>query len=170
MKKLILITCFIIPFLCNAQEFGFITGTTKQGINPKNAQPIYGISLSKQAHKNVNVETNFMYSQRMKENKIQADYISFIIMGKFGTSFNKKINLFYGYGFSMNPTLDHSNPENHTYISHQETIGCQIRILPKTILDMKFIYDIDLTSGYVKDGEFYKYKGLIIMTGMKFVL
>jgi len=142
-------------FMCSKSkaqtQMGYVTGFTKQGINPAAVQPIYGITLQKQLIKYVALESDVIYSQRMNGHNIQADYLQFMIMGKFGY-FGNKAGIYGGYGFSLNPTLDHSNPENHTYVSFIPSIGCQLNLFPKTIVELKSIYDIGLMSGYYIPG------------------
>lgn len=165
MKKLIILLLIIISFNSYSQvQMGYLFGMTFK-------QPIYGITLQKQFSKYFNLESNVLYSQRMlyNSNKIQADYLQFMINGKFGY-FGNKLGMYEGYGFSLNPTLDHTNPENHTYVSFIPNIGLQATILPKVIVDLKCIYDIGLVPGHYIVGQGWddSYKALIIMTTLKF--
>lgn len=165
MKKLTILLLLIISFNSYSQvQMGYLTGTTFR-------QPIYGITLQKQFNKYFNLESNVLYSQRMlhNSNKIQADYLQFMINSKFGY-FGTKLGIYGGYGFSLNPTLNHTNPENHTYVSFIPNIGLQVTILPKVIIDLKAIYDIGLVPGHyiIEQGWDDPYKALIIMTTLKF--
>lgn len=156
---------------CAQTQMGYVTGFTKQGINPAAVQPIYGITLQKQFGKFVAIESDVIYSQRMNGKKIQADYLQFMAMAKFGY-FGKRAGIYGGYGFSLNPTLDHDNPQNHTYLSFVPSVGCQFNVLPKTIVELKSIYDIGLIPGYyiptVGWGD--SYKGVMIMATLKFTI
>lgn len=152
-----------------AQEVGYITGFTKQGINPATIQPIYGITLQKQFTKFVAVESNCFYSQRMNGHKIQSDYLSFMALVKFGY-FGNKAGVYAAYGLSLNPSLTHANKENHTYGSFSPAIGTQLKIFKSTWIEGKAIYDYGLSGAYYKDGSWSDYKGIIIMTTLKFKL
>ncbi len=166
--KLLTLSLLFVSLTCFSQvEVGYLTGMTKQGINPKHFQPIYGITLQRQFSKYINLESDFVYSQRMNSNKIQADYLQFMLTGKVGY-FGNKIGVYGGYGFSLNPTVNHSNPENHTYVSFIPSVGTQLRILPKTILELKAIYDNGLMGAYYKNGDWHDYYGWMIMTTLKF--
>ncbi len=174
MKKLLISLLFLISFTAYSQVdssdtekvyFGYQTGFTDH-------QPIYGLTLQKQYCKYVQVETDFVYSQRMMGHKIQADYLQFMLMGKFGY-FGNRFGVYGGYGFSLNPTVNHSNPENHTYMSFVPSVGGQLRILPKTVLELKAIYDCGLVPGFynVKEGNWGEdYKNAMIMATLKFQL
>lgn len=146
---------------------GYLTGFTKQGINPTVAQPIYGITLQKQFTKFIAVESNCFYSQRMNGHNIQSDYLSFMALAKFGY-FGNKVGVYTAYGLSLNPSLTHANKENHTYGSFGPAIGTQLKLFKSTWIEGKVIYDCGLSGAYYKDGDWSDYKGIIIMTTLKF--
>lgn len=151
-------------------QIGYLTGFTKQGINPVGRQPIYGITLQKQFSKNVALESNVFYSQRMNGHKIQSDYLSFMCVAKAGY-FGNRAGAYGLYGFSLNPSLSHANPENHTYGSLNIGAGAQIRLFRKTYVELKGYYDCGLSGAYLKDGiDWYDYRGVMVMGTLKFKL
>ncbi len=169
-----LIVCLIFSLLiislkCSGQEVGYLIGYTKQGINPAVGQPIYGITLQKQFSKYLAVEGNTFYSQRMNGHKIQSDYLSFMACVK-GGYFGNKIGAYGLYGFSLNPSLSHDNPQNHTYGSFNIGGGTQIKLFKKTWVELKGYYDFGLSGAYLKNGDWSEYNGLIIMSTLKFKL
>lgn len=166
MKKIISILIFISNF-CQAQEIGYLTGATKQGVNPASAQPIYGITLQSQVNKYTAIESNVFYSQRMNGKKIQSDYLSFLLLSKVGY-FLTRGGVYACAGLSLNPSLSHANPENHTYGSFTTGAGVQLKLFRKTWIEGKAIYDYGISGGYLKDERWTHYKGLIIMTTLKF--
>lgn len=150
-------------------EVGYLIGGTKQGINPASAQPIYGITLQKQFSKNVSLESNVFYSQRMNGKAIQSDYLSFMLLAKFGY-FGNKAGVYVCYGLALNPSLTHANNENHTYGSFTPAIGAQLKLFGRTWIELKGIYDCGLSGAYLKEGCWSDYGGLIIMSTLKFRL
>jgi hypothetical protein len=82
----------------------------------------------------------------------------------------EKAGIYYSPGLSLNPTLHHSNPENHTYLSTIQSIGGQINIIPEIIVDLKVGYDFGLTGAYFDKGSYQKYSGVIILMGLKCVI
>lgn len=153
---------------CVAQiQLGYLTGISKSGLQASMVQPVYGLTMQKQYNKYVNLESDIFYSQRMVGNKIQGDYLQFIAQAKFGY-FGRVVGVYGGYGFSLNPAINHSNTENHTYVSFIPSVGGQLRIFPKTILELKMSYDTALTAAYLKDNYWYNYNGLLILGMLKF--
>lgn len=166
-KSKILFWVFLLSVsFAKAQEIGYITGVNKLGISPSSYQPIYGFSIGAMVHKYVNIETNMYYSQRSIGAVPLADYLSFVLMPKIG-NFNSKLSVFYGPGFAINPTLNHSATQNHTYVSMLQTIGVQLAIGKHLIADAKIGQDVGLTGGYFKNNEWTKYSGPIVMLGLK---
>ena len=163
---------FILLFLfstnnkLNAQEIGYNLGMNKLGIQATSFQPMYGFSIGYHLNKHLALETNLLYSQRTRGSMVQSDYLSFVLMPKFGF-FKKKFGLYYGPSLLLNPSLDHSNNQNHTYLSTFQSIGGQIHLRPELIVDAKFGYDFGLTGGFFDNGEYQKYKGLVVILGMK---
>jgi hypothetical protein len=151
---------------CRSQEIGYLTGASKMGINPARFQPLYGFSIGGQINKYLAVETALFYSQRSIGEIIQADYFSFLAMPKVGF-FGKKAGVYYCPGIALNPTLEHSNIENHTYFSHLQAAGGQINIKSKIIVDLKIGYDIGLTGAYFENGVYKKYSGPVFFLGLK---
>jgi hypothetical protein len=167
MKIKILIAFSMLSIsIVKAQEIGYITGVNRLGISPSLFQPIYGISIGAKVHKYVNIETNMYYSQRSIGSSPLADYLSFVLMPKIG-NFNNKFSVFYGPGFAINPTLNHSATQNHTYVSTLQTIGVQLAIGKHLIADAKIGQDIGLTGGYYANNEWTKYSGPIAILGLK---
>jgi len=154
---------------CTSQELGYVTGVSKIGINAGTYQPLYGFSLGHQFNKYLAIESNLIYSQRTIGSTTQADYFSFILQPKIGY-WGKKIGVFYGPAIIFNPTLHHSNIENHSYLSTMQTLGLQINITQKIYVDMKAGYDFGLTGGYFENGQYEKYKGEVLLVGLKFKL
>lgn len=173
MKKLIIIL-LLSSFFCKGQEVGYIGGFSKE---VESIQPVYGISMNikfkgdslKSFLKYIQLETNLLYSQRSLNNKIQADYLQFMAIGKVGY-FGNKIGIYGGYGFSLNPTINHSGGENHTYGSFIPCIGINTKLFNRTYLDIKGIYDCGLSGGYYKNNSWYEYRGFIIMSSIRFTL
>jgi hypothetical protein len=167
MKIRILIAFSILSIsMVNAQEIGYITGVNKLGVSPSLFQPFYGFSIGAKVYKYVNIETNMYYSQRSIGSTPLADYLSFVLMPKIG-NFNNKLSVFYGPGFVLNPTLNHSATQNHTYVSTLQTIGIQFSIGKHLIADAKVGQDIGLTGGYYVNNEWTKYSGPMVMLGLK---
>src|SRR5690606_14518722 len=126
-KYLILMLVISSAFNAQSQEIGYVMGINKLGLSSNLYQPIYGISLGGAIHKNISIETNCFYSQRSKLDVPIADYISFVLMPKIGV-FKPKWALFYGPAISLNPTLNHSDTRNHTYLSTMHTLGVQVAL------------------------------------------
>jgi hypothetical protein len=150
----------------HAQEIGYNLGLNKLGINANSFQPVYGFSIGYQLNKVFGVETNLLYSQRTKASVIQSDYLSFVLMPKIGY-FDKKFGVYLAPSILLNPSLDHSNNQNHTYISTFQALGLQYKLRPELIIDAKFGYDIGITGGYFDNGLYQKYKGPMFVIGMK---
>jgi hypothetical protein len=169
-KILVCSFAFFFTFTSNnelkGQEIGYNLGMNKLGIEAALFQPVYGFSIGYQLNKHFAVETNLLYSQRTRGTTVQSDYLSFVLMPKIGY-FDKKFGLFYGPSLLLNPSLDHSNSQNHTYFSTCQAIGGQINLRPELILDAKFGYDFGLTGGFFDNGSYQKYHGLMILVGMK---
>ena len=137
------------------------------GINPARFQPIYGFTVGAQVSKVLAIETGLFYSQRSVGETIQADYLTFFAMPKIGF-FGKKAAVYYAPGIALNPTLYHSNIQNHTYLSHIEAVGGHVNIKPRILLDLKVGYDIGLTGAYLENDVFKKYSGVMVLLGLKF--
>ncbi len=167
MAMITMLVIVLVGTYCKAQEVGYIIGYTKQGINPAVGQPIYGITLQHQFSKYVAVEGNTFYSQRMNGKKVQSDYRSFMACVKLGY-FKSKAGIYGIYGFSLNPSLSHDNPENHTYGSFNIGGGTQLKLFKKTWIELKGYYDCGLSGAYLKNNEWYDYQGVIIMSTLKF--
>ena len=160
--------CFIFQFSeCKGQELGYLAGITKQGINPERFEPLYGFTIGAKVNRILSIETAFYYSQRSIGSTIQADYFSFLAMPKIGY-FGKKAGVYYAPGISLNPTLYHSNPENHTYLSTLQALGGQFNILPELVIDLKVGLDIGLTGAYFENGHYQNYSGPVIFLGLKY--
>lgn len=167
-----LIIFFLFLICANAgygQELGYTIGLSKEGINAEKFQPLYGFTFGKTFNKYVGLESYFIYSQRTIESRTQADYISFILMPKVGY-FDKTFGIYYAPGLALNPTLHHSNIENHTYLSTIQSVGAQVNVTPKIIVDIKGGYDIGLAKAYLISTSYQKYKGAIVLASMKFDL
>ena len=152
----------------NAQELGYVLGVNKIGINPGSFQPLYGMSLSKVFSKYLAVETACFYSQRLIDQTPQADYLSFALTPQWGY-FDKNYGVYLAPALMLNPTLYHSNLENHTYLSSYIAIGGRKRLAKKIILDAKAGYDIGLTGGYYLN-NYSKYSGVMLQVALKFDL
>ncbi len=161
LKILILLS---LPFSCLSQiHIGYITGI-------EDRQPLYGITLQRQFNNYFQLESNVFYSQRMRGKNIQADYVSFMLVQKAGY-FGKRAGGYTGFGISINPTLDHTNWQNHTYLSIAPCLGCQVNVSRKTLLELKGLYDIGITGGYLNpDRSWYRYKNIIIIGTLKFTI
>lgn len=167
--KLLLFVLFMIANVTvYSMELGYNAGLNRIGINPAGYQPLYGFSIGKTFNKYLGVETNLIYSQRSIGKSIQADYLSFILMPKLGY-FGKKAAIFYGPSLLLNPTLYHSNIENHTYLSTLHVIGAQYNISSKLSIDMKAGYDIGLCGAYFDNGKYSRYSGPVLLLGMKVI-
>ncbi len=151
-----------------SMELGYNAGLNRIGINPGGFQPLYGFSIGKTFNKYIGIETNLIYSQRSIGKSIQADYLSFILMPKLGY-FGKKAAVYYGPSLLLNPTLYHSNIENHTYLSTLHVVGAQYNINAKLSIDMKAGYDIGLSGAYFDNGKYSRYSGPVLLLGMKVV-
>ncbi len=164
--------CLLLSFVLTsnvklqAQEIGYNLGMNKLGIQPASFQPIYGFSIGYQLGRTFAVETNLIYSQRTHGSIVQSDYLSFILMPKIGY-FDKKFGLYVAPSIALNPSLDHSNNQNHTYLSTFQAIGGQINLRPELLIDAKIGYDIGLTGGFFDNGQYQKYKGPMFILGMK---
>jgi hypothetical protein len=165
-KKSLVILLLLLSMHCRSQEIGYLTGVSRLGINPTRFQPLYGFSIGGKINKYIALETALFYSQRSIGAIIQADYFSFLAMPKIGY-FGKKAGIYYCPGVSLNPTLEHSNIENHTYFSHLQAAGGEINITPKIIADIKVGYDIGLTGAYFENGIYRKYSGPVLFLGLK---
>jgi hypothetical protein len=153
-------------FKTEAQEIGYTIGANKLGIQANSFQPLYGFSIGYQINKNIGIETNLFYSQRMYGSKIQSDYLSFVLMPKIGI-FKEKFGLYVAPSILLNPSLDHSNNQNHTYISTFQALGFQVHLKPELLIDAKLGYDLGLTGGYFDNGQYQKYNGPMVLLGMK---
>ena len=160
------IICFAVNNNLQAQEIGYNLGVNKLGIQANAYQPVYGFSIGYKLNKYLALETNFLYSQRTRGNVVQSDYFSFVLMPKFGY-FDKQYGLYYGPAILLNPSLDHSNNQNHTYLSTFQAIGGQYNLRPELLLDAKIGYDFGLTGGFFDNGTYQKYKGPMFILGMK---
>ena len=158
--------CFAVNNNLQAQEIGYNLGVNKLGIQASAFQPVYGFSIGYKLNKYLALETNFLYSQRTRGNMVQSDYLSFVLMPKFGY-FDKRYGLYCGPAILLNPSLDHSNNQNHTYFSTFQAIGGQLNLRPELILDAKLGYDIGLSGGFFDNGTYQKYKGPMLLFGMK---
>lgn len=158
----------LVGFGLQAQEVGYNIGISSQGINPIGSQPLYGMSIGGRFSRLFSLETNLIYSQRQIGENIQADYLSFMLMPKFGY-FTDKIGLFVAPSFNLNPCLYHSNINNHTYVSAMACVGAQIGIGKKIIVDAKLGFDQGLSGAYFdpQTSNWQKYKGPMLMLGMK---
>lgn len=152
-----------------AQEVGYNVGINKTGINPGLFQPVYGISIGYRFNSVFAVETNCFYSQRTIGNAVQADYLSFMAMPKLGY-FGKNLGLYFAPALLLNPTLYHSNIENHTYLSTLQSIGAEWRTGKKLCLDVKLGYDFGLSGAYFENSAYKTYNGPLLLLGMKLVL
>ncbi|MCC6817646.1 MAG: hypothetical protein IT245_01970 [Bacteroidia bacterium] len=161
-----IVTIFCCSF-ANSQEFGYITGANNLGYNAQRFQMLYGISGSKKFKDYFNLETGVFYSQRQYENEIQADYLSFYNMFQFGT-FKEKYGIYAGPIVALNPTLHHSNIENHTYVSAGLGLGGRLLLVKKVWADARIAYDKGLTGAYFKNNTYQNYDGLSIFLGLKF--
>ena len=152
-----------------AQQLGFTTGFTKQGMHAATYQPLYGMSFGKNFNTYFGLDAYVYYSQRTIGKVTQADYISFAVMPKAGW-FGKRLGVYYSPGLLLNPTLHHANMENHTYLSAIQSAGVQIYITKKMLVDLKAGYDIGLTGAYFDNGSYHKYRGFIAISTLKFEL
>ena len=166
-RHLVWILMFIGTSL-SAQELGYVLGVNKIGINPGSFQPLYGLSLSKVYNKYLAVETSCFYSQRLIDQTPQADYLSFALMPQLGY-FDKNYGIYLAPALMLNPTLYHSNLENHTYLSAYVALGGRKKLAKKILLDAKLGYDIGLTGGYYLNG-YSKYSGAMLQVALKFDL
>jgi hypothetical protein len=164
-----LLFAFIPNNKLNAQEIGYNLGINRLGIQAASFQPVYGFSIGYKLNKYLALETNLLYSQRTRGNMVQSDYLSFVVMPKLGY-FKKKFGLYYGPSLLLNPSLDHSNNQNHTYFSTFQSIGTQVNLRPELIIDAKFGYDLGLTGGFFDNGKYQNYNGLMFLVGMKLKL
>jgi hypothetical protein len=149
-----------------SQELGYVGGFNKIGIQPSIYQPLYGFSIGSNVSKFFSIETNLFYSQRTINGTTQADYLSFIAIPKIGY-FNKKFGVYFAPSLSLNPTLYHSNIKNHTYLSTNQSVGGQINLSKKIIIDLKGGYHFGLTGAYFENGMYKNYKGIEILLGLK---
>lgn len=150
----------------NSQEIGYLSGINKIGIQPTTYQPLYGFSIGSNISKYFSIETNLFYSQRTINSATQADYLSFMAIPKIGY-FNKKVGIYFAPSLSLNPTLYHSNIKNHTYLSTNQSIGGQINLTKKVIVDLKVGYHMGLTGAYFKNGMYQNYNGFELLLGLK---
>lgn len=150
----------------NAQEIGYNIGMSKQGIDPDGFQPLYGMSIGARFSKLFALETNLLYSQRTIGTVPQADYLSFVLMPKFGY-FTDRFGIYFAPSVVLNPCLYHSNTENHTYASAFTSAGVQLGLGKKIIVDAKLGYDLGLTGAYYQNNTWQKYKGPMLVLGMK---
>lgn len=166
---------FLLPFimLCgaeiSAQELGYIGGVNNLGFESSGVQPLYGLSIGKTFGKNFAIETDLFYSQRMFRSEVQADYITFSAMPQFGI-FKDKLGIYAGPILSLNPTLHHSNIENHTYASAGIGAGGRILLAKKVWADLRVTYDYGFTGAYFMNGKYDKYSGILVLAGLKFDL
>ncbi len=152
-------------------EMGFVFGANKIGINPKGIQPIYGITLQQQFGRFLNVEGNVSYIQVQTRHPYAThtirDYLNFMILAKPGF-YSKKGGAFIVYGFSINPSLNHNNIENHTYTSFNIGGGTQFNVTQRKIIELKLFYSCGLQSGYMVNGEWQDfYNGTQFMLTFK---
>lgn len=151
------------------QELGFTTGISKEGIDAQKFQPLYGFTLGKKLNRFFALEAYCIYSQRTIKAEVQADYVSFILMPKVGY-FTKRAGIYYAPALALNPTLHHSNIENHTYLSAIQAAGLQVNITSTILIDAKCGYDSGLTKAYLTANGYQKYKGIIMLASVKFDL
>jgi hypothetical protein len=168
-KNTILILSLLLSVGGQAQEIGYLSGANRIGISPSRFQPLYGFTVGAQINKTFAIETALFYSQRSYGETIQADYLSFMALFKIG-HFGSKAGVYYAPGMALNPTLYHSNIENHTYISHVQSVGGQVNLSPKIIIDLKLAYDFGLSGAYYDASGFKKYSGFMVLAGLKFKL
>lgn len=169
LKLIKLFIVLIINFIysnVSAQEIGYVGGVNRIGIEPSSFQPIYGFSIGSKVSKYFAIETNMFYSQRTIKGTTQADYLSFVAFPKLGF-FTQRVGVFYSPALSLNPTLYHSNIKNHTYLSTIQSVGCQINLGRKIIVDFKLGYHYGLTGAYFENGAYQNYKGVEILFGLK---
>jgi hypothetical protein len=166
-KYIGVIICVLAVSSGRAQEIGYLSGASKMGISPARFQPLYGFTIGAKLNKFFAFETALFYSQRSIGETIQADYFSFVAFPKIGL-FREKFAVYYAPGIALNPTLHHSNIENHTYVSHIQSIGGHVNLKPKIMVDLKLGYDIGLSGAYFENGTYRKYSGPIILLGLKF--
>lgn len=168
MMKRILFIVIVLSSVLNsqAQEIGFLGGISKLGINQPIAQPLYGFTLGADLHKFFNLEAKFFYSQRMRNSLTQADYITMSLQPKLGY-FGKKWGAYFSPALALNPTLDHSNTQNHTYLSTTLGIGVQRKIGQHLIADIQFANDFGMTGGYFNNNAYTRYNGPIFFIGLK---
>jgi len=169
-----LLFCFLLFVIgpynkLNAQEIGYNLGVNKLGIQATAFQPLYGFSIGYKLNKYLALETNLLYSQRTRGSVVQSDYLSFVMMPKLGY-FQKRFGLYYGPALLLNPSLDHSNNQNHTYFSTFQAIGGQFNLRPELIIDAKIGYDFGLSGGFFDNGKYQNYNGLMFIIGMKLKL
>ncbi len=173
MKKLIIILLSIVAIEVSAQdstmiytEEGLVTGFNRMGLDAdRTLQPIYGITFQQQFGRLFNAEATVIYTQA-EANNIMRDYLSFCLIGKPGY-YGHKAGVYGVYGFSINPALGHSNPENHTYGALLIGAGAQLNIAKKKVIDLKLIYSAALSGAYLKNGEWSEYSGLQLMLTFK---
>lgn len=168
-KHLILFTLLVSGIALKAQELGYLSGVNKLGYNPQQFQPLYGFSIGKKLNNWFVLESALFYSQRSYNNDIQADYFTFMLMPQFGL-FKSKWGVYAGPTASLNPTLHHSNIQNHTYVSAGLGAGARLMVLKNIWIDGRVMYDKGLTGAYFDNGAYKNYNGIQIHLGLKFVL
>ncbi|MEZ4805462.1 MAG: hypothetical protein R2852_08270 [Bacteroidia bacterium] len=167
--RLLIAISFISLNPIHSQEIGYCLGINKLGINPSSFQPVYGMSIGGKLNSFLALETNLLYSQRSIGNSIQADYLSFVCMPKIGL-FKEKFGVYYAPALVLNPTLYHSNVENHTYVSTMQGIGLEFNLSQKIKIDGKVGYDIGLSGAYFENGAYQNYSGAFVLLGMKLII
>lgn len=170
MKKYILLIALVVSGLSvKAQELGYLSGFNKLGYNPQQFQPLYGFSLGKKFSKYFVLESALFYSQRSYNSDIQADYFTFMALPQFGL-FKEKWGVYACPSVSLNPTLHHSNIQNHTYVSAGAGVGARILLFKKVWGDGRLLYDKGLSGAYFENGSYKNYNGIQIHLGLKFDL
>jgi hypothetical protein len=165
------ILMFLFTHNSNAQELGYLSGVSKLGVKQTSYQPLYGFNIGKVFNKHIAIETNLFYSQRQVGETPQADYFTFSLIPQFGVfDENKKFGIYAAPSVALNPTLYHSNAENHTYVSAGFFVGGRYQIVKKIIVDVRGGYDYGLTGAYFVNNTYYTYKGIMAQVGLKFDL
>lgn len=137
-------------------EEGYVLGANIIGIQAKGYQPVYGFTFQQQFGKYVNVEGDISYIQ-VQTRQLNAthnirDYGNMMLLLKLGR-FGHKAGVYSLYGFSISPSFNHSNPENHTYTSFHIGGGTQVNITKKKVVEFKLMYCVGLRSGYMIKGQ-----------------
>lgn len=169
MKKLLaIILLLIVSNTGFTQELGYLTGLSNVSVNnTKYYQPVYGISLSKD-YKYIGIETNFLYFQALNQRIVQADYLKYSLQGKIG--YFNKLSIYTGLNLAYNACIHHSSIQNHTNLSIAPIIGVSYKLINRTTVELKHMYDTGITNGYYYLDNRSKYKGSFILLGLKYNL